>query len=129
MTADLERRPVAGASLTISFDSARTLVDQSKQTVLGLIQAVQASPARPADVAAVREARRQFLEGEWGKNSFWLAALTEQYGAASDSRDLQSWRAGADRIDADMIERAARDYLDLHSYIDAVVSARTPPPR
>jgi len=124
VTAAFERRPIAQASLTIAFDSNHALVDGSKRAVLRLVQEVKESPARPSDVDVVRDARKQYLERQWGQNAFWLAALTEHYRFGSDPRDIQKMRTDADQIDAAMIERAARDDLDLHRYIEAVRSPR-----
>jgi zinc protease len=124
VTAALERTPIAQSTLTLSFDSPRAGVDESKRAVLRVIQDAKGSPARPSDVAAVRDARKEYLERAWETNAFWLAALTEQYRFGSDPRDIQKLRTSADQIDAPMIERAARDDLDLNRYIEAVRSPR-----
>ena len=120
VTAALERTPIAQSTLTVSFDSPGAGVDESRRAVLRVIQEVKESPARPSDVLAVRDTRKQALERAWGTNAFWLAALTEQSLSGSDPRDIQKVRTSADQIDAAMIRRAARDDLDLHRYIDAV---------
>ena len=124
VTAAFERTPVTQSTLTISFDSPRALVDESKRAVLRIVQEAKESEARPADVVAVRDARKQYLERAWGTNAFWLAALTDQYRFGSDLRDLQKVRTSSDQIDAAMIAHAARDDLDLHRYIEAVRSPR-----
>jgi zinc protease len=126
VTAAFERTPVAQSTLTITFDCDRARLDEARRLVLRVVQELQDSPARAAEVAAVRDARKQALEREWGQNSFWLAALTEQSRFGADPREIQSLRAGVDQIEAARIQRAARDFLDTRSYIEAV---RSPLPR
>lgn len=124
VTTEFERRPISQASLTIAFESSRAQVDEAKRIVLRLIQDVKDSPARAPDVEIVRDARKRYLAQEWERNAFWLAALAQQYAFGSDPRDIEGMRATADRIDAGMIEQAARSDLDLHRYIEAVRSRR-----
>ena len=91
---------------------------------LDLIREVQASPAHPSEVGLVRDARRQYVEREWGKNAFWAQRIAEQYELGSDPRELARLQTNVNRIDPAMIERAAREDLDLHNYVEAVRSPR-----
>jgi zinc protease len=122
VAAEFEQRPVAQSSLTISFDTARSLMDESERKVLGLVQELTDSPPRPSDVTAVRDARKRYLERAFATNVFWLTELSEDYAFSSEPREIQELAADAERIDAELIERAARTYLDSSGYVEAIRS-------
>jgi zinc protease len=122
VTTELERRPVAQALLTIAFDCNRAVVDEAKAIVLHLVREVKESAPVESDVVAAGNARKERLGREWRTNTFWLQALGDAYGSGSGMREIEEMRASVERIDGAMVNRAARDYLDLGRYIDAVRS-------
>jgi hypothetical protein len=50
--------------LTIELDTDRAKVEEAEGILLRLIREIQESPARASDVARVRDARKQDLEGQ-----------------------------------------------------------------
>ncbi len=116
-----ERVPVSEFAFQISFGCDPDRVEEMLQAVDEEIARIREEPATDEEVGQVSEQQRRGRETAKETNGFWLGVLQSVYQFGDDPLSILEYEELFDRLDAEMIQGAARDYLGGDNLIQVLL--------
>ena len=116
-----ERVPVSAFAVQISFGCDPDRVEEMLQAVDEEIARIREEPATDDEVGQVSEQQRRGRETAKETNGFWLGVLQSVYQFGDDPLSILEYEELFDRLDAEMIQGAARDYLGGDNLIQVLL--------
>jgi hypothetical protein len=106
----------------IRFNCKPEEVDRLRQATLDAIASIDHPGVSDSHLHALRARYSARFPAAFHNDSFWLEELSRAYAEGFDPRGLLRLPALSTRINRDNLRRAARRYLLLDVYVDAVWS-------
>ena len=117
----ITRAPRQVRSVVVRFGCAPENVAALKQAVFTEIARLQKEGVTQAYLDKVKESRRRSFETDREQNWWWQARLDEAYDFGDDPRELVSIDKTLARITPQLVQAAARRYLDPKQYVGGVL--------
>ncbi len=112
-----ERDPVPAFSLVVSFAADPERLEGLTQAVFGEIDSIRANGPRTAEVDKVKEAQRREREVSLKQNNYWMYQLLYADRLGTDPREILTYEALIDELDANTVREAALRYLPPANYV------------
>jgi zinc protease len=117
-------------SFQINFTCDPQRVKELMTAVTADIAKLQAGPITPEELDRTREIFTRERETAMKTNAFWVGHLTSAYRFGDDPTIVLDPSGMLKRIDAKLVQAAAKHYLDAHEVFEGVLlpDAAAPPP-
>lgn len=110
-------QPFEKYSLTIGYGSDPERAEELVNVVFAEIEKLKESPPEESEVADVRENLARTLETALESNSYWMNQLSQYYRLGVNPAAMLDYPPSIDALTPEMIQEAARLYLDTHNYL------------
>ncbi len=111
------RDPRPGYRLSIGFGAAPERLDELTAAVFAQIDTLKRQGPLERDVAKVREMQVRAREVDLRENRFWLSQILTYDLYGWDPREILAYEQRARGLTPQMIQEAARRYLDTQNYV------------
>ena len=116
-----ERIPVSAFAIQIGFGCDPDRVEEMLRAVNEEIARLREEPATDEEVGQIAEQQRRGRETAKETNGFWLGVLQSVYRFEDDPLSILAYEELFDRLDAEMIRSAARDYLGGENLVQVLL--------
>lgn len=123
--ASASREPRPEYRFSIGFGAAPERLDELGRAAFATIDSIKAHGPSESELAKVREAQRRAREISLRENNAWLGQLMAFDRLRWDPRGIMA--EPTTRLDAAMIQRAARLYLNAQNYVQVSLVPETQP--
>lgn len=113
--------PYSYSTFTISFPCAPENADSLSKTALDELRKIMNSGVTAEDLEKIKEQQRRKLEVDIKQNSFWMNNLFDAYYSGNNPADILKKQKQIEGLTSKMIQDAAKKYINLNSYIRAVL--------
>jgi zinc protease len=114
-------RPRQEFSLSVGFGCAPEDVPATLDALFAELRSIQENGIDESYVEKVRESQRRKREVNVRENSFWLGVLQAYYNRGEDPRLVLEYEPLVESVTAERVQQAARRYIDLERYVQAVL--------
>jgi zinc protease len=116
----IERRPKPRYQFFVGFGCSPDNAEKLTKAVFELVERVKREGIDEETVDKLKEQRRRGLETDKKENRFWSEQLAEHYRYGTDPRKILELEKAIDRVSADNVKKAAKQYLGKQ-YVDALL--------
>jgi len=113
--------PTEEYKLQIAFGCDPDRIEELTQAVFGQIDSLVAYGPDLDYVERTREAQLRLYETNMRENRYWLQQLQTRYFMGADPVKMLHYPELVETLSADMIKKAASDYLDTKNYVQIVL--------
>ncbi|MFN8288800.1 MAG: insulinase family protein [Chitinophagaceae bacterium] len=117
----LAKIPYAYSNFTISFPCAPENADSLTAAALDELKKIMRDGVSAEDLEKIKEQQKRKLEVDIKQNAFWINNLFDAYYYGNNPADILNKQKQIDGLTSKMIQEAAIKYINLNSYIRAVL--------
>ena len=118
---NMGRIPYSSFSFSINFPCDPDNADSLSKTAIDELKKVMEQGVAADDIEKIREQQLRKLEVEQKQNSFWMNNLVDAYFSGYNAADILKKQKQIEGLNSKMIQEVARKYINLSSYIRAVL--------
>ncbi len=119
---NINRIPVSTASFTITFPCAPENVDTLTKAVLDEFKKIIRDGVTKEDLEKIKEQQKRKLEVDFKQNRFWIDNIYDAYFYGTSPTEILNKQKLTDGLTAEMIQEAAKKYINLNGYILATLN-------
>ena len=108
-------------SISITFDCNPERVKELTHSVFLVLDTLQQIGPDELDVTKVRESQLRTYETNLKKNQYWINNLQSYYFTGMDPEIILEFPKLAETLSADIIKKAANEYLNMKNYVQVVL--------
>jgi zinc protease len=113
--------PYSYSTFTITFPCAPENADTLTRAAIDEIRKIISAGVSAEDLEKIKEQQRRKLEVDIKQNIYWMNSLFDAYFSDVDPNDILKRQKQIETLSSKMIQEAAKKYINLNSYIRAVL--------
>ena len=113
--------PYSYSTFTITFPCAPENVDTLTRAAIDEIRKIMSTGVSAEDLEKIKEQQRRKLEVDIKQNIYWMNSLFDAYFSDVDPNNILKRQKQIETLSSKMIQDAAKKYINLNSYIRAVL--------
>ncbi len=116
-----QRRPTDGYAIGYQFKCKPKEVETLRKLALRVVADLKRNGASEAEIVKLRAQRIQQYDRAFLSNQFWLESLAQAYKHGDDPMQIIELASAENLVTSSRIKQAARRYLRLDQYVDALL--------
>ncbi|MBM3416567.1 MAG: insulinase family protein [Bacteroidetes bacterium] len=124
---NLSKIPYSYSTFIITFPCAPENADSLSKAALDELRKIISNGVSADDLDKIKEQQKRKLEVDMKQNMFWMNSLFDAYYTGYNPADILKKQKQIDGLNSKMIQDAAKKYINLNSYIRAVLQPEKNP--